>query len=271
MKNIFMPYYINGDTIRDMYKIAISRYENIEISGKREETTIQATLPLSELTCGKIIQGSATVTLSKSTQRKSIDEIENSSINLFINLETLLNRNNAIKSLKTNSDLNTISPGDIVEFQCTIEKSDSTLELLRNTLELLEFQQITSDIDNTSMINWIKRNIKSLTEDKVLKYPTSLPFDSDTLIITSVCSKHASMDIECYIGRPCTIVGEIASYGYPQSNHNIIDSNPLVSKLLWGFITSHSNYKDFVSHLDYNNEFPSDKKVLEIVPFIIYM
>jgi len=60
-----MPYYINGDTIRDMYKIAINRYENIEISGKREETTIQATLPLSELTCGKIIQGSATVTLSK--------------------------------------------------------------------------------------------------------------------------------------------------------------------------------------------------------------
>ncbi len=44
MKNIFMPYYINGDTIRDMYKIAINRYENIEISGKREETTIQATL-----------------------------------------------------------------------------------------------------------------------------------------------------------------------------------------------------------------------------------
>ncbi len=121
------------------------------------------------------------------------------------------------------------------------------------------------------MINWIKRNIKSLTEDKVLKYPVSLPFDSDSLVITSVCSKHASMDIECYIGRPCTIVGEIASYDYPQSNHNIIDSNPLVSKLLWDFITSHSNYKDFVSHLDYNNEFPSDKKVLEIVPFIIYM
>ncbi|WP_346936126.1 hypothetical protein [Clostridium sp.] len=271
MKNIFMPYYINGDTIRDMYKIAINRFENIEINATREDTTIQATLPLSELTCGKIIQGSATVTLSKSTQRKSIDEIESSLINIFVNLETLLNRNNVIKPLINNSDLNTISPGDIVEFQCTIEKSDSTLDLLRNTLELMEFQQITSQVDNTSMINWINRNIKALTEDKVLKYPASLPFDSDTLIITSVCSKHASMDIECYIGRPCTIVGEIASYEYSQSDHNIIDSNPLVSKLLWNFITSNDRYKGFVSNLNYNNELPAGKKILEIVPIIIYM
>jgi hypothetical protein len=271
MKNIFMPYYINGDTIRDMYKIAINRFENIEIKGTREDTTIQATLPLSELTGGKIIQGSATVTLCKSTQRKSIDEIESSLINIFVDLETLLNRNNVIKPLITNSDLNTISPGDIVELQCTIEKSDSTLDLLRNTLELMEFQQITSQVDNTSMINWINRNIKALMEDKVLKYPTSLPFDSDTLVITSVCSKHASMDIECYIRRPCTIVGEIANYESSLSNPSIIDSNPLVSKLLWDFINSNDNYKDFISHLNYNNEFATNKKILEIVPFIIYM
>ncbi|HAK43411.1 MAG TPA: hypothetical protein DCM59_12870 [Clostridium sp.] len=271
MKNVFMPYYINGDTIRDAYKIAINRFENIEINATREDTTIQATLPLSELTCGKIIQGSATVTLSKSSQRKSIDEIETSLINIFVNLETLLHRNNVIKTLDTDSNLTTISPGDIVEVQCITEKSDSTLELLRNTLELMEFQQVTSNVDNTAMINWINRNIKALMEDKVLKYPTTFTFDSDTSVITSVCSKHSSMDLECYIGRPCTIVGEISNYESSPSNPNIIDSNPLVSKLLWDFINSNDKYKDFISHLNYNNEFPKDKKILEIVPFVIYV
>ncbi|MFR1708360.1 MAG: hypothetical protein ACLSV2_05635 [Clostridium sp.] len=271
MKDVFMPYYINGDTIRDMYKIAINRYENIEINGTREDTTIQATLPLSELTCGKIIQGSATITICKSAHRKSIDEIESSLINVFVNLETLLYRNNAIKFLNKSSDLSTLSPGDIVELKCTIEKPDNTLEFLRNTLELMEFQQITSDIDNTAMINWINRNIKALTEDKILKYPASLNFDPDTLVINSICSKHASIDIECYIGRPCVIVGEVASHESSLSNSNIIDSNPLVSKLLWNFINSNDKYKDFIPHLNYNNEFSTNKKILEIVPFIIYM
>ncbi len=271
MKNIFVPYYINGETLKNAYKVAVNRFENIEISSTSEETTIQTTVPLSELSCGKILQGSATFTIFKSSQKKNIDESETSLINIFVNLENLLNKNNGIKTLSSDADLASVSPGDIVELQCSIEKSDNTLELLRNTLELMEFQQLTSEVDNTSMINWINRNIKILIEDKILKYPILTSFSSDTFAIASICSKHSYMDLECYIGKPCTIVGQVTNYEKALDSSNIINSNPLISTMLWDFINSNEKFKSFIPHLKFDNKFTTDKKILDIVPFIVYM
>jgi len=138
MKNIFMPYYINDETVRHMFKIAINRFTNVEINGNKQDTTIQASVPLSELTCGKILQGTATITLSKGIRQISIDEVEKSLINVFINLENILHENKIIKTLSSSKDLNSISPGDIVELECIIEKQDNTLDFLRKTQDLMD-------------------------------------------------------------------------------------------------------------------------------------
>jgi len=270
MKNIFMPYYINDETVRHMFKIAINRFTNVEINGNKQDTTIQASVPLSELTCGKILQGTATITLSKGIRQISIDEVEKSLINVFINLENILHENKIIKTLSSSKDLNSISPGDIVELECIIEKQDNTLDFLRKTQDLMEFQQITTDIDNTSMLNWISKNISEILELKALKCPTSPLFDSDTIGVISLCCKNTLADMNCYVGKPVTIVGEVTGYDNID-NSNAINSDPLVTSLLWNYINSNKNYESFIPQLNYTNNISKSGKVLEIVPFIIYM
>jgi len=270
MKNIFMPYYINNETVRHMFKIAINRFANIEINGNKQDTTIQATVPLSELTCGKILQGNATITLTKSINQISIDEVEKSLINVFINLEKILHENKIVKTLSSSKDLNSILPGDIVELECIIEKQDNTLDFLRKTQDLMEFQQITTDIDNTSMLNWISKNISEILELKTLKCPTGPLFNSDTIGVISLCCQNTLTDMNCYIGKPVTIVGEVTGYD-SLDNSNAINSDPLVTSLLWNYINSNKNYESFIPHLDYTNSVSNVGKILEIVPFIIYM
>ncbi|MEG1254544.1 hypothetical protein [Clostridium sp.] len=270
MKNIFMPYYINDETVRHMFKIAINRFTNIEINGNKQDTTIQASVPLSELTCGKILQGNATITLTKSINQISIDEIEKSLVNVFINLENILHENKIVKTLSSSKDLNSISSGDIVELQCIIEKQDNTLDFLRKTQDLMEFQQLTTDIDNTSMLSWISKNISEILERKTLKCPTTALFDSDTIGAICLCSKNMLIDIDCYVGKLVTIVGEVAGYG-SIDNSNAINSDPLVTSLLWNHINSNKDYESFIPHLNYTNSISNMGKVLEIIPFIIYL
>ncbi|MEG0132817.1 MAG: hypothetical protein RSA29_13865 [Clostridium sp.] len=270
MKNIFMPYYMNEETLRHLFKIAINRYANIEINGNRQDTTIQATVPLSELSCGKILQGSATITFTKSINRINIEEVEKSSINVFITLESLLRENKAIKTISSPNDFKSISPGDIIELECTIEKSDTTLEFLKKTQDLMEFQQITTGIDNTSMLNWISKNISEILDSKALKCSTEPLFNSDTTGVISLCSKHSLTDMYCYVGKPVTIVGEVTGYD-GIDNSTAINSDPLVMTLLWNYINSNENYKSFIPHLNYSNNIINQGRILEIVPFMIYL
>ncbi|HAG43867.1 MAG TPA: hypothetical protein DCL31_11690, partial [Clostridium sp.] len=61
MSDVFIPLYVNNDTIVSMYKIAFIRFREIDVTANRREIIINTNMPLSELTCGKISQGTAFV------------------------------------------------------------------------------------------------------------------------------------------------------------------------------------------------------------------
>ena len=45
MKDVFMPYYINGNNIKNLFQIAINRYGNIDVNINRVDTTIELNVP----------------------------------------------------------------------------------------------------------------------------------------------------------------------------------------------------------------------------------
>lgn len=290
MKNVFVPYYINNDSVKNMYQIALYRYANIDFNGRRTETTIQATMPLAELTCGKILQGTATITLFKAIQQAEIDISSKSLIDIYVNLENLLTQQNVVKSLTSASDLNGLNTGDIVELECIIKKGDSTLDFLNESKLLLEYQQIKNNVDNSNIINWIDKNIKTIIDTKPVKFSTGPLFNSNTHADISLCSKDSLMDLDCYIGRHVTVVGEIINHESPRSTNELTAYEPqrmmssynpdetynykeVVSNLLLDMLQSNNLYSTttFKSIELQNSDTLPNNNHIEIVPFIIYL
>lgn len=306
MKNVFMPYYINGNNIKNLFQIAINRFGNIDINIARVDTTIELNVPLSEITCGKILQGSARITILKSNTQSEIDFETKASINAFINLETILKKNNAIRVITDSSSLTSISTGDIVEINATISQIDPILNFFQKTLNLMEFQQITSNEDNSKIIGWINKNIETIIKDKKLKFSAVPDFSTDTNIIISLDTNNSILDVDYYLNRPVTIVGQIMDYSpttlasiyddedsinknmrplakefskntifgqslksFPLTNHG--DTFNLNAHLLWDYLNSSKKYKDFLEHLNYPTDSNHKKNTIEIVPFMIYL
>ncbi|GEM_PF-384677 len=215
MKNVFMPYYINSNNIKNLFQIAVNRFGKIDINIARLDTTIEINMPLSELTCGKITQGTAKLTFLKSNTQSEIDFETKASIDAFINLENILNKNNAIKMLTSPDTIYALETGDIVEITATISQIDPILNFFQKTLNLMQFQQITHNEDNSKIISWINKNIDTILKEKELKFSANPNFNTDTNIIISLDTTKSIIDTDYYLNRPVTIVGQVTSYVSP--------------------------------------------------------
>lgn len=317
MKNIFMPYYINGNNIKSLFQIAINRYGNIDVNVATVNTTLEVNVPLSEITCGKISQGSAKLSYFKSNTQSNIDFDTKASIDAFINLENILNKNNAIKNLTTSDSINQLLIGDIVEITSIISQIDPILNFYKKTLNLLQFQEITDDMDNSKIISWINKNIENIINNKKLKFSASPNFKTDSDIILTLDTNNSILDIDYYLDRPVTIFGQVTKNYKNQSSINKgntslssnSDSNklneihakkrpftkdfsqntifgnslkacPLTNHgdifnlnahLLWDYLNSSEKYSGFLEHLVYPSDMKNNKKIIEIMPFMIYL
>ncbi|MDU1412657.1 MAG: hypothetical protein E6929_07565 [Clostridium sp.] len=274
MKDIFMPYYINNETVVNLYQIIINRYTEVDFLACRDDLTLQATLPLSELTCGKILQGNATVTILKSKQRGEIDISTKNTIDIYVNLEKLLHKHNIVKTLSSSSDVTALKTGDIVEFDCIFEKSDTTLEILNTSKSLLEIQELNETINNSQIIKWIEAQTTDIIQNKPIKFTTSKLYNSEFVGLISICCKNSLMDMECYLGREVTILGEVTSHSSINSTLTLSNELGISAKLLMEMFNSNEKYSSINSKLNSYIELTpenSNQKYIEIVPIIIYL
>lgn len=310
MKNIFVPYYINGNNIKTLFQIAISRFGNIDVNINRIDTSIELSVPLSEITCGKISQGSAKISILRSNILAEIDFETKASIDAYINLENILSKNNALRTLSSSTTLNNLNTGEIVEITATISQIDPVLNFFEKTLNLMEFQQITENLDNSKMIEWIKTNIDTIHKQKKVKFSATPNFATDTNFTILLDSSNSILDVDNYLDRPVTIVGQVvnsteagnpnedtmnitpilneatprASYVKEFSKNTIfgdsLKSTPLTNHgdtfnlnahLLWDLINSDKKYSGFLEHLNYPSDPKLKNKTVEIIPVMIYL
>lgn len=271
MDNIFVPYYIDEKLMLYLFRIVVEKYVNIESSTSKEEFSFTSTLPLSELTCGKILQGTATIQISKGFKSRTITEIETSIISVYLKLRDLLYSNNLIKSINNITELNNMAVGDLVELKCTL-KENIDLKSINETLNLLKkevlFESIgisnattilSKDIDKNLLISFLNNEKNTIETSKIIKYVTEPLVNSSTIASIPLINDCTLLNPDTYIGKQLTIIGKVNCFDNISNYPSITTQNPLHLNIYEAL-----NITDLISKATNNYE-----KIVEIIPVII--
>lgn len=280
MNDFFVPLYLNNDVVMGMFKIAIERFIDIENITNRQEIVINSSVPLCEITCGKILQGNASVQLLKGYTRRTIQEIENSTISTYIKLIDIIDSNKYLKRIKDMNSLYSVNDGDLVEIKCKM-KINSKLRKIQHVIDILEIESAleectirkdsNKELDKKALLNWFKSTLQSVKESKCTKYITDPLFDSDIKGIIPIQNKYLLMDLDCNYQTNFTVIGKISCV---QRESNSV-KNPIKTESCFDFINDKLSQLVSAELLDsLNIDELIDEEIsqyIEIIPLIIYV
>jgi hypothetical protein len=280
MNEFFVPLYINDEIILSMFKIAIERFIEVEKITNKQEVIINSNVPLCELTCGKILQGNASVQLLQGYTRRTIQEIEKSTITTYIRLVDILNTNKFLKQIKNKNDLDFLQDGDIVELKCKM-KMNSKLKKIQHVIDILEIESALDDynleksrdskINNKALLNWFKSTLQSVKESKCTKYITEPLFDTEMRGIIPIQNNHSLMDLDCNYHTNFTIIGKVSSI---ERGENKL-TPPINTESCFDFINDKLSSligNELLDELNLDELNDDDfSKYVEIIPVMIYV
>lgn len=273
VSDVFIPLYVNNDTIVSMYKIAFIRFREIDVTANRREIIINTNMPLSELTCGKISQGTAFVQVLQGFLNLTLEEVTACPITTFVKLHQLLTEFKLLKNITTIQALEKAKIGDIIQISCRIHKS-SQLKKLQNLINTLEIESILNPqenllggkVDKNALLNFLKDTYSSLEDNHCVEYISEPLFNSYKAII-HLESKYLNAYSQCLENKYVTIVGKVNSIDKEVKEHSKDLYEDLGLKLMENkllALTEYDNEKDIVE---------SDKiyNYMEIIPIMVYV
>ncbi|MBS5823976.1 MAG: hypothetical protein KID00_08960 [Clostridium argentinense] len=271
MSDVFIPLYVNGDTIVNMYKIALIRFREIDVFADRKEIIINSNVPLSELTCGKISQGTAFVQVLQSFLNLTLQEIISCPITTFVKLYQLLTEYKLLKEITNIQTLKKSKIGDIIQISCRIYKSPQLkkLQQLINTIEIEnilnpEVSSVGDNIDKNALLEYLKETYSSLQDNHCIEYISEPLFDNYKAII-HMENKYLNAYSQCLEGKYVTIIGKVNCMrtGTEETCMNLYEETSL--NLMENKLLNFNNEKDTI--IDDNTTY----NLLEIIPIIIYI
>lgn len=281
MNDFFVPLYINDEILLSLFKIAIERFIEVEKITNKQEVIINSNVPLCELTCGKILQGTASVQLLQGYTRRTIQEIEKSTITTYIRLRDIMDKNMFLKKIVSKSDLDYVQDGDIVEIKCKM-KMNSQLKKIQHVIDILEIESILDEcnLDNSlkskinykALLNWFKSTLQNVKESKCTKYVTEPLFNSDIRGIIPIQNKYSLMDLDCNYHTNITVVGKVSSIERSLKNNK---TAPIGTESCFDFINDKLSSifsEQFIDKLNIDNLIEEEiNSYMEILPIIIYV
>ncbi|MEG0774649.1 hypothetical protein [Clostridium sp.] len=280
MNEFFVPLYVNDEIILSMFKIAIERFIEVEKITNKQEVIINSNVPLCELTCGKILQGNASVQLLQGYTRRTIQEIEKSTITTYIRLVDILNNNKFLKQVKNKNDLEFLQDGDIVELKCKM-KMNSKLKKIQHVIDILEIESALDDFNlentrdsksnNKAILNWFKSTLQSVKESKCTKYITEPLFNTEMRGIIPIQNNHSLMELDCNYHTNFTIIGKVSSI---EKGENKL-TPPINTESCFDFINDKLSSligNELLDKLNLDELNEEDfTKYVEIIPVMIYV
>lgn len=273
MSDVFIPLYINSDTIVNMYKIALVRFREIDVFANRKEIIINSNVPLSELTCGKISQGTAFVQVLQGFLNLTLQEITACPITTFVKLHQLLTEYRLLKNITNIQILEKCQIGDIIQISCRIYKSPQLKKLqeLINTIEIENIfnpnkRTVEGGIDKVALLEYLKNTYCSLQDNNCIEY-ISEPLFNNYKAVIHLENKYLNAYSQCLENKYVTIIGKVNSInkGTSETYKNLYEETSL--NLMESKLLSLNQYDVEDNIIEDNNIY----NFIEIIPIIMYV
>lgn len=268
---IVTPIYLNSANVVSLFRSTVETL-SLDFNLNRNTIVFKTTLPLSELTCGRITQGTGTVEYTREYINATIDAICQSATTAFLKLYNILEDNSLMKHLNTASDFNSLRVGDVIEIQCPLFKDPEVKNLfsMANSLELQML--INSDdksIENKSSVNvanflaYLKTTLDKLENNYCVDYFSKLLF-SKYRIVTALSKDNFESSLTCIEDKPLTIVGKV-SYIEPYLKETMVDTflDPIEK-----FVKTNNITFPYAENFDFEEDTPY---YIGIVPLSIHL
>jgi len=284
---IIIPLYINNVIIKSLFTIIINEFEESRTINSRNQMSININTPLSELTydnCKKYIQGDMNIQFLNEFTREHTEKNISIDIEIMGRIRKILDRNNLLKKISTDSNLDKINEKDFVEFQCILKKNP-ILEYVCDIINAIEMELTFLPFDNSRDINKnfryevvekLKKQVNDLANNKCLNYITEKLYGSNTRMIVPLENRYLLDNIDYIDNEYVTILGKITKKMKDDTNRNIVHmlngtcfdllngecSNQFINKILINTDLI-ENYNSYLQNID--------GSMIEVLPIAIYI
>ncbi|NNU75565.1 DUF6414 family protein [Clostridium estertheticum] len=283
-----IPLYTNGDMINNLYTVVIEEFAEIKSESTRKLLTISTNTPLYEATCGKIMEGDLNVQFLNEFTSQKIEERVSIVITILSRLKNMLNEQNMLKVITSESDVANIKEFDFVQFTCELYKNP-VLEYIEDIIRVMEMQLAFSpeplENGDESEEHKVKRQVLKILKDdmevckteKCIKFISSNIGDSNTKVIVPLEIKHMADNLDYIEGARITVLGKVVRI--PNKNKTEINNNDLLSGTYFDYLNE-EYFKEFKNRFlkdttlinDYDsNKLVIDGPVIEIIPIAMYI
>ncbi|APC41780.1 DUF6414 family protein [Clostridium estertheticum] len=283
-----IPLYTNGDMINNLYTVVIEEFAEIKSESTRKLLTISTNTPLYEATCGKIMEGDLNVQFLNEFTSQKIEERVSIVITILSRLKNMLNEQNMLKVITSESDVANIKEFDFVQFTCELYKNP-VLEYIEDIIRVMEMQLAFSpeplENGDESEEHKVKRQVLKILKDdmevckteKCIKFISSNIGDSNTKVIVPLEIKHMADNLDYIEGARITVLGKVVRI--PNKNKTEINNNDLLSGTYFDYLNE-EYFKEFKNRFlkdttlinDYDsNNLVIDGPVIEIIPIAMYI
>lgn len=208
MLDIFTPLYINSSFLYSVFRSTYENFPNLLINLTRRDIALKASMPISELTNGRVNQGEATIELFKGFATVTIESITKCPITTFSKLYGMIDGSDILKKLNSKNNINSLKTGDIVEVTCKLSKNihvtnlenlimalDLDILLNGNNSESINKEKLLNTLKNT--LDYIMKNLCiDWVSNKIFdKYKFVIPIDNDKITYNNKCLEDTTIKI----------------------------------------------------------------------------
>lgn len=220
---IITPIYLNPPYLVGIFKAAVEALSNYEFIINKKDLSIKSTLPLSELTCGRITQGNGAVEYSQSFVTVTIDSICQCPTTTFLKLHQMLDDNSLIKRITSLDSIASLCVGDIIDLTSPLFKDPEIKNLysIKNSLELQLISNLSSNsIDYKSFLDYLNNTLDCISKNHCVDYFSKIFYYKYQFVMP--LTKENFSDLNCIDNKPLNIFAKVA-YISPTLKDTLID------------------------------------------------
>ncbi|AJA46200.1 hypothetical protein CPAST_c00920 [Clostridium pasteurianum DSM 525 = ATCC 6013] len=159
----FIPLYLNNDMINNLFTIVVQEFVESKSVNTKNQITINYRGPMSEFSdelFGKYVQGDINVQVVNEFSKQKTQASISKDIEVFMNLRKLLFKNNLIRDISLNENINNVNENDFVIMKCRLLQNP-IVYYLQNLVNNMEIQNVFGNIKSINSSKFeVLRNLK---------------------------------------------------------------------------------------------------------------